>query len=719
MKFRRSMVLIVVLLGTGLAAFVGHDVESRLSPAAGFLDPAAESTQAQMLLENSGEAGPANLVLVVQSPGRALAEVEEAAAQLETRLVGVAGVADVVSWWSTGAEALLANDASSALVLAQIVGDEDDVNTTFNAVRNSIENDPIDSLDIGFAGQAPVRSETVETSEADLRRAELISFPLVLLVLLWVFRSPIAAALPLLVGVVSIIGTMATLRIATGFGSVSIFSLNLTTALGFGLAVDYCLLLISRYRSERALGSSDPMTTTMKTAGRAIAFSASTTAVALACLAFFPLGFLRSMAIAGPIVVLIAAGLALGVLPVMLRMLGPNLDRWTLPGRKFTDGTNTWGKLSALSSGRPKTVALVGIGFLALLAVPFLDARWGLADDRILGVQSETRAAHDEIRSQYSGAEFGAVSVVLPDSEVQGTAEIAMDVSKLVHIDRVASATGIFVNGVMVSGVSNPETAQFRESDLQWFSAVPTVDPTSSEGLEVVRSIRQVVAEEGLVGGLGARQIDTTQALTSRVPLVATAVMILTFLLLASLSRSIVVPIKALVLNVLSLTATLGAIVWVFQQGHLEGLFNFTPTGTVHLPVVMLVVVVAFGLSMDYEVFLVSRMREEYDRRGDTRQAIIASVDKTASVITASAVLIAIVFAAFLVADVTLIKMTGLGIALAVLVDAFVVRATLAPALLVLAGDANWWWPRSWSARLRPQPMTQTAAAKALGTEQP
>lgn len=692
----RRTLLTVLVLGA-LAAVVGGDVESHLSPAAGFRDPSAESTLADAALEDRFDAGPSNLLLVVTPDDLSgLDPSDPAGGELVQRLAAVDGVTDIVSLWTTGLNpALDSNSGDSTLVLARLVGDEDEIDDTYVRVTETLEGVPIDGLTIEFAGEAASNHAAVEQSAADLERAELLAAPLVLVILLFVFRSVVAAALPLAIGLLSILGTLAILRIGTWFGPMSIFSLNLTTALGFGLAVDYSLLFVSRYRAEVASGNADPIPATKSTAGRAIAFSALTTSASIAVLAVFPLGFLRSMAVAGPAVVALSGVLSLVVLPAALRLLGPNLERWTVPGREFRSSSPRWERVGRGVKRRPLGVAVVSFVGLLLLGTPFLDAEWGLSDDRILATESEVRQAFDTIRSDYDGAEFGSITVFVPSRlELADDAleDLVRFASELDHVGRVDSVFGTTVAGEVVRPADAGDLERFAAEDSAWFSIVLDTEPVSDEGRGVVEALRST-GEPIQVGGLTARHMDTTSALTSRIGTALVLVGAVSFVLLAALSRSVLIPLKALVLNALSLSATLGAIVFVFQKGNLAGLLDITATGTVDLSIVAMITLVAFGLSMDYEVFLVSRLREEYEATGDNDAAVVAALSSTATIITASAALIAIVFAAFIVADIALVKMSGIGIALAVVVDALIVRSTLAPALLFLAKDANWWWP--------------------------
>ncbi|MFN3219062.1 MAG: MMPL family transporter [Acidimicrobiales bacterium] len=694
LQYRRRWVLVGAVLFVVAAAVLGADARDRLSPGSGFRAGSAESTLADRALEERFGAGPPNLVIVASTGGEPIGEAGEAGAELTARLASVAGVDDVVSYWSAGTDQLRSTDGTAALVLARIQGNEDEIDETFRLVEQELA-EPIEGLRTAIGGTAAVAHETVHQSKVDLRRAELLAAPLVLLALLVVFRSIVASLLPLVIGVASVVGTLAVLAVATLVAPVSIFALNLTTALGFGLAVDYSLLFLTRYRAERRAMSDRPIARTIETAGRSILFSALTTAVSLACMAIFPLGFLRSMAVAGPAVVLLAAGLTLAVLPALVAFLGDNIERGALPGRRHhRPGVTRWRRVGMRIAERPGLVAVVVTAGLVLLAGPFLDVQWGRTDDRVHAPGSDARVAHDIIRSDFDGSEFGAVAVVLPDRGGLGDdaiGRIATDMSELDDVARVESPTGVYADGVRMA----PREAtgdRYQSGDSVWISVVPAVEPFSESGRDLVRAVRAMeLPAERLVGGDVATQIDTVDAITERVPLAIAAVVVASLVLLGLLTRSVLVPVKAVVLNALSLTATLGAVVWIFQLGNLAGVLDFTPTGTIDLTIVVLIVAVSFGLAMDYEVFLVSRMREEYDHHGDNTEAVIASLEKTATVITASAALIAIVFGAFITADIALVKMSGLGIALAVVVDAVVIRSTLAPALMVMAGERNWW----------------------------
>jgi len=525
--------------------------------------------------------------------------------------------------------------------------------------------------------------------------------PITLILLILVFGSVVAAGLPLGVGALSVVGTFLVLRVISGFTDVSIFSLNLATGLGFGLAIDYSLFIVSRYREEitRGLAPHDAVVRTAATAGKTVAFSALTVAVSLSALLVFPLPFLRSFAYTGVAVTLIAAAGALFTLPALLAVLGHKVDRWVLWRRAPKPlGEGTWHRIATFVMRRPWPVATLVTVVLLLLGWPFLHIVFSQPDERVLPASASSRRVIEDIRRNFDANEASTVQLVAPDigdpaSRDAETEAYAITLSGLDHVARVDARTGSYIDGSLVLP-PGAAAERFMHDDGTWLSVVPAVPSQSPEAESLVHEIRDLDAPyKVLVAGSSANLVDGKAAIAARLPLALGLIAVATFVLLFLMFGSVLVPIKALIINVLSLTATFGAMVWIFQDGHLSGLLDFTPTGAIDVTMPVLMFCVAFGLSMDYEVFLLSRIKEEYDRSGDNTAAVARGLEHTGRIVTAAALLLSVIFLAFVMSEVTFIKLFGLGLALAVLMDAVVIRATLVPAFMRLAGEANWWAP--------------------------
>jgi RND superfamily putative drug exporter len=712
---RRWPVLAAALVAVVAAGALGGSAVTRLK-SGGFDDPAAESTSAAKVLRDQFGAGEPNLVLLVTATGGKVDDPAVAAAgkDLTRRLAAEPDLAQVVSYWAAGAPALKSTDGSQALVLARITGDEEDMDARAAALTGAYaRDDPILRVQVG--GQAEVFREVGEQVEADLARAEAIAVPITLLLLVLVFASAVAGALPLAVGGFAIVGTLLVLRVLAEVTDVSIYALNLTTALGLGLAIDYSLFIVSRYREELRAGrtEADALVATMRTAGRTVLFSAATVAVSLLALLVFPLYFLRSFGYAGIAVVALAAVGALVVLPALLAVLGRRVDRFRLPiGRRRAaaaaagePGSGFWHRVATWVMRRPLPIALAVVAFLVLLGSPFLGVRFGLPDDRVLPAQAQGRQVADAVRDNFATDEAGALSVVAsgigdPGSQLAEIDGYAAALSRLAGVQRVDALTGAYTGGRRLQGplaataAIAPEARRFAAADGTWLSVVPSVEPGSAAGEDLVAAVRGLPAPFGAqVTGPSAQLVDTKASLFGNLPAAAAVIALVTFALLFLMTGSVVIPAKALVLNLLSLTAVYGAMVYVFQDGHGAGLLGFTPTGTIDTSMPVLLFCIAFGLSMDYEVFLLSRIKEEHDATGDTVAAVAAGLERTGRIVTTAAALLAIVFIAFATSEVSFLKLFGVGTALAILVDATLIRALLMPAFMRLAGRANWWAP--------------------------
>ncbi len=699
---RGRAILVASLVLFAVAGAVGGGVAEHLS-AGGFDDPAAESTRAGDVIDEVFYAGEPNVVLLVTATGGDVDAAAAAAAgqALTTELAAEDGVEQANSYWSLGqVPPLRSTDGSQALVLARIGGDEDAVDARIETLSPAFTRQA-DELDVRVGGQAEVFRQIGHTVESDLAKAESVAIPITLLLLVVVFGSIIAAGLPVGIGVLSIIATFLVLRVIAELTTVSIFALNLTTAMGLGLAIDYSLFVVSRFREElrNGLEPGPAVVRTVNTAGRTVVFSAATVAASLAAMLVFPIAFLRSFAYAGIAVVAMAALISVVVLPAALAVIGRRIDKWSVFRRHPKEvGEGFWHRLAMTVMRRPVVIGGSVVALLLVLGLPFLHVQLGLPDDRVLPATASSRQVQDDIRANFTSNEAGALQVVAAGSgdPAARTAEIASyaeSLSLLAGAARVDALTGSYIGGSRVLG-AGPASARFASPDGTWLSVVPSVEPLSADGERLVEAVRSLGAPFPVeVAGPSAQLVDSKAAILDRLPLAGGIIAVITFVVLFLMFGSVLVPIKAIVLNLLSLTATFGAMVWIFQDGHLSGLLNFTPTGDISISTPILMFCIAFGLSMDYEVFLLSRIKEEHDRTGDNQQAVAVGLERTGRIVTAAAALLAIVFIAMATSSVSFIKLFGIGLTMAVLMDATLIRAALVPAFMRLAGEANWWAP--------------------------
>ncbi|GHG94084.1 membrane protein [Streptomyces lanatus] len=688
MTARPRLSLLVALVITALAVLAGSGVADRLG-SGGWEDPDAESTYATKALEREFPASQPNLLLLVDAGDASVDDpaVAAEAQRLVTRLADEKGVVGVGSYWQTKAPALRAEDGHEALIAARITGEEKRMGETLDRIAPEFRG-AHGPVEVSVGGPVAVRHEMQTTIQEDLLRAEVIALPVTLVLLVMVFGSAVAALLPLGIGIVAILGTNAVLRGLTEITDVSVFAMNLTTALGLGLAVDYALFIVRRFREELATGAVPlaAVGTTLRTAGRTVLFSALTVAVSLAAMLLFPQYFLRSFAYAGIAVVLLAAAAALILLPAALILLGHRVNSLDLRrlfrrGRGSdqaageSEGRGAWARTANLVMRRAPFFALGTTAVLVLLGLPFLGVKFGTADDRQLPSSAESHVVQQHIRDGFPGSPGGGLEVL---AEGRATQTQYAD-----YKEKIAALPGaVRVDGPLVKGES------------AYFTVLPKGEAVDDPAQRLVDDLRATKAPfDTKVTGAAAVLVDSKDAIGERLPLAAAFITIVTLLLVFLLTGSVLIPIQAVVLNALSLTAMFGAVVWVFQDGHLSGLLGFTSPGSIETTLPVLMFCVAFGLSMDYGVFLLSRIKEEYDATGDHDQAVRHGLQRTGGLITAAAVILAVVMVAIGTSRVTNTKMLGLGIALAVLMDAMIVRSLLVPAVMRLTGRATWWAP--------------------------
>ncbi|MFJ4777637.1 MMPL family transporter [Streptomyces sp. NPDC088762] len=729
MTRRPRLVLLAALVFLVLSAVFGAEATGRLK-SQGYDDPRSESSRAAVVAAERLGASP-NLVVVAQARGGSVdGPAARAAGESLTRFLAARQhVSRVASYWTGGASELRSRDGHAAMLVAHVDGEGEELAARVKRLGSELTGPEASTtaLTVHVGGTALVDAELQDISESDLKRAESVVLPGTLILLVLVFGSVVAAALPLLIGVLAIAGTLLVLSVLGSVTDVSVFALNLTTALGLGLGIDYGLLVVSRFREELALGyrPRNAAIRTVRTAGHTIGFSAATVSAALATLLVFPPYFLRSFAYAGIAVVAIAAISAMTVLPALLALLGHRVNAWAIPWRRRArEGSESrfWKGLARYVVRRPLIAALPVIGLLVVLAGPFAHAGFATPDDRALPVSASSRQTGDLVRGAFDMKGSSALTVVLtgtPSAPAQE--DYARRLSALPQVAQVAGPAGGFRHGerAATSGPAAPtapagSTAEPAGHGPALLSVVPLADPRSHAAQQLVHDIRATPAPAGadvLVGGPSAVLVDAKDTVGNRIPLALCVITLTTFVLLLGFTRSLLLPLKAIALNALSLVAVLGAMVWIFQSGHLSGLLGFTP-GPLSTTMPVLLFCIVFGLSVDYEVFVLARIKEAHEAGEDNAGSIVSGIAHTGGIVTTAGSLLAFTLLSFGTSRVSLLQFFGIGAGLGVLLDATLVRGVLVPALMRLAGDLNWWAPRLLRPRVpRPAPRPPPATA--------
>ncbi|MYW05928.1 MMPL family transporter [Streptomyces sp. SID3343] len=701
LAIRRSrLILIVAVVAVALMGAAGAGAFGKLL-GGGYDDPSSQSAQAGEVIDKKF-GGETNLILLVRAPQ---GDIDAPAAKQN----GQALVADlrreqsldnVISYWDTDSPALRSKDGRDAMVLVHVKGGDTKQDENTKSILDTYTGTYKDALTVQAGGGAAVKNDMGEQSGKDLVLAEAIAVPLTLLLLLVVFGSVVAALLPLAIGLIAIAGTFAELFVLGSITDVSIFATNLTTALGLGLGIDYALLMVSRFREQLAAGASvdDAVRQTVNTAGRTVAFSAATVAAALAALMVFPQYFLRSFGYAGVGVVAIAAISTLFVMPALLMVLGHRVNKGRLPwAKKERSATKAplWGRLARTVMRRPALTALPVLAVLVVAASPLLGITLGTPDERVLPEDAKSRQVSAELRENFDGNDDAALHIIIDKAVAEAPlGAYATELSKLKGVVRVEASTGTYVDG-RSAATTGPADAALGRPDAQRINVVSSVAPKSGEGQDLAKAARKVTPPAGvhpLVGGIGAELVDSKHSISSRIPLAGGLVVVTTFILLFLFTGSIVQPLRALLLNMISLGATLGVMTWIFQDGHFSSLLGFSPQ-PMEVSMTMLTFCIAFGLSMDYEVFVTSRIKELHDQGQDTESAVADGLGHTGRIVSAAACLLAVSFFAFGTAELSFMQMFGLGSGLAILIDAVFVRGVLVPAAMRLLGRSAWYAP--------------------------
>jgi putative drug exporter of the RND superfamily len=717
----RRIIGVAVLIFIAAAVF-GIPVADSLSPG-GFQDPNSESARAiKVLSDKFGQSGQQMLILVTAPAGANSEQARRVGTGLVDQLQHSPLVYNnVSSAWTAPPQAaadLVSKDGKSGLIVINLKGGENYAQKNAQTLSDQFVHDR-DGVTVRAGGPAMQYAQMNKQNQDDLLLMEMIALPASFLVLIWVFGGLLAAALPMALGALAVVGSMSVLRLITFTTEVSIFALNLSTALGLALAIDYTLLIVSRYRDELAEGSDrdEALIRTMATSGRTVLFSAVTVALSMSATVAFPMYFLKSFAYAGVATVAFVATASIVITPAAIVLLGSRLDALNVrrllrrpdPGHKPVEEL-FWYRSSKFVMRRWAPIGLTVIAVLMLLGLPFFSVKWGFPDDRVLPRSASSHQVGDELRNGFAHDSATAVPVVVPDAHGLSPADLdkyAADLSRVPDVSAVSAPGGTFVGGNRVGPPAAATGLADGSALLTVSSTAPLFSPANDTQLTRLHEVTGPAGRPVEMGGVAQVNRDSVNAVTDRLPLVLGLMAAITFVLLFLLTGSVVLPVKALMCNVLSLTAAFGALVWIFQDGHL-GALGTTPSGTLVANMPVLLFCIAFGLSMDYEVFLISRIREYWLASGAARPAkpsakqahaandesVAHGVARTGRVITAAALVMSMSFAALIAAHVSFMRMFGLGLTLAVIADATLVRMVVVPAFMHVMGRWNWWAPK-------------------------
>jgi len=678
---KAKRVALLALVFFLVAGAVGGGVADRLDPY-GAEDPATETVQAMDRLEEAGLRIPAVIAVVEDAPAAKPATRQRVEA-LEQQVRERPDVASVTGYYDTRSKAFVSNDGKSTYFAVALKATED---KPWQEAGAEIADELNEEPGVLVGGAAVAQEQVNHQVEEDLKKAEMLAFPLLFLLSLLFFRSLVASVLPLMIGGLAIVGTFLILRLASEVGSISIFALNLTTALGLGLAIDYSLFIVSRYREEIAKSGPglEAMKRVLATAGRTVFFSSLTVSAALASLLVFPQRFLYSMGLGGALVALFAALISLTVLPAVLTLLGTRVNAGApkfLQRRAEADARpdehGFWYRLSRFVMRRPLPVATLSALFLIILGLPFLQIKFDTVDPTVLPESASARQTYDTVSSQFPPYRETPIWIDVEGGGPGSAERFAAQVSR--------------VEGV--ADVAPPQQLAPGVAALQVTSADPFISEASQTTVKEIRDLQTPAGTTVLVGGATADFIDFQSSLAEHLPIALAIVIISTLIVLFLMTGSVILPIKSLIMNFLNLSAVFGLLVLIFQDGRLEGFLDYSSPGAIEQTMPILLFAVAFGLSTDYAVFLLSRIKEARDNGASDSESVAIGLERTGRIVTAAALLFAVAMGAFATSQIIFIKENGVGTALAVLIDASIIRALLVPSLMELLGKWNWWAP--------------------------
>jgi uncharacterized membrane protein YdfJ with MMPL/SSD domain len=674
----------IALLGAAfflLAGAIGGGVASRLDPY-GADDPATQTVKARERLQDAGLRFPSLLAVLKDAPVASPA-TRARVASLGRELRRRSDVASVSDYYNTRSTAFVSRGGGLTYLAVAL---KPTGNKAEQEIGGEIANQLASRPAVVVGGYAVAQKQVNSQVERDLRMAEMLAFPLLFLLSLLFFRSLVAALLPLMIGGLAIVGTFLILRIASEFGAISIFALNLTTALGLGLAIDYSLFIVSRYREEIAKDGPGlaALGRVLATSGRTVFFSSLTVSAALASLLIFPQLFLYSMGLGGALVALFAALISLTVLPAVLTLLGnrvnagaPRFLQRRAEADARPDESGFWYRLSRFLMRRPIPVATLSALLLILLGLPFLGIRFNTVDPSVLPSSASSREAYEIVNHRFPPYRESPIWIAVEGGGPRAALKLAAEVRR-------------------VPGVAEVLPPQPLRDGVTAIQAISTSSFSSSASEAAVKRIRAIAPPAGataLVTGGTADFLDLQSSLARHLPIALAIVVLATLVILFLMTGSVVLPVKSLIMNLLNLSAVFGLLVLIFQDGRLEGLLSYSSPGALEQTMPILLFAVAFGLSTDYAVFLLSRIKEARDKGASETECVAIGLERTGRIVTAAALLFAVAMFTFATSQIIFIKENGVGTALAVLIDASVIRALLVPSLMALLGKWNWWAP--------------------------
>jgi uncharacterized membrane protein YdfJ with MMPL/SSD domain len=678
---RGKLVIAVGIVFFALAGALGSSVADRLDPY-GADDPDTEAIVADDRLEDAGFRDASVIVLLSETDPTTPAGATRVR-EIERQVRADDEVAGVTGFLQTNSPDFVSEDGASTYLAVSLKPTDD---KELQEAGSRINDDLADEPNVAVGGYALATEQVNKQVEEDLRTAEMLAFPVLFLLTFIFFRSGVAAMLPLMVGGLAIVGTFLLLRIGSELGSISIFALNLTTGLGLGLAIDYSLFVVSRYREEiaKAGPGMEAMKKTMATAGRTVFFSSLTVAAALASLLVFPQRFLYSMGLGGALVALLAALIALTVLPAVLALLGNRVNALSpkfLQRRAEREARVTeegfWYRLAQFVRRRPIGIATATAALLLVLSIPFYSMKFTSVDAQVLPESASARQVDDVLRADFPPFRDAPVRLLVEDASPEAVAEVQRQLEG--------------VEGIVQ--VNPPQRLENGDFVVQAINDQPFIESASRDLVKEVRALPDPAGTQVLVTGAAASFVDFQQSLQDHLPIAFAIIVVSTLIVLFLMTGSVVLPVKQLIMNVLNLTAVFGILVFIFQDGRLEGLLDYRSQGALEQTMPILLFALAFGLSTDYGVFLLSRIKEARDNGAGDSDSVAIGLERTGRIVTAAAVLFAVAVGVFATSQIIFIKENFIGVALAVLIDASIIRALLVPALMELLGRWNWWAP--------------------------
>jgi RND superfamily putative drug exporter len=681
---RKKIAVVTFIISILVAGGLGAQVFNRLD-SGGYSIASSDSYKVYTYITDTlKESDPVIIVMLDAATSVDDPAVAARAISLEKKMGAEEGVSKTLSYWSSGyAPSLKSSDGNAAYIL--IYGDGEAFSPKSQELGKIFQENydgKVDGFNLYAGGFGVIGNAITDKISEDLKLSESISIPLTFILLAFVFGALAASAMPLIVGVSAILGAFFILYLLTFFTDVSVYALNLVTGMGLGLGIDYALLMVNRFREELHHGKSveESIVTMMVTAGKTVFYSGLTVLVTLMSLIFFPLPFLKSFGYAGVSVVALAVIGALCGLPPILALIGTKIDKGVIRRGAITPKEEgRWAQTARFVMRRPISITVLSLIILGVLAAPLTSAKFSQTDSRTLPASNPAAIATAVQAERFPGQTGNPIEIIIPSGVNKGE-EVAAYITAIGKVE-----------GVVLVNPARPYGEDLR------ITAIHSMLPRTPEAQKLIHDLRDVTPPAGtIIGGVAADYTDSQDGIAETLPLALGWIAISVLILLFLFTGSVILPIKAIILNVLSLAATMGVLTWVFIDGHLQWLVGeFTVTGTLDTSIVILIAVVVFGLSMDYEVFLLSRIREEHDAGKSNEDAVAIGLQRSARIITAAAVLLAVVFASFVLSGVTSIKSMGFGVALAVMLDATIVRGLLVPALMRLFGERNWWAPKS------------------------